>query len=133
MAPTSRMKSTWIASAEAITFPGRDDRSASAPTSASENGDMLLQIPDVLTPDQVTLARQRLERAEWVDGRVTAGHQSVMAKDNMQLPEAHPAAIELGEMILAALQRHPLFISAALPARVFPPLFNRYQGGQSFG
>jgi PKHD-type hydroxylase len=94
---------------------------------------MLLQIPDVLTPEQVTVARQRLEQAEWVDGRVTAGHQSAMAKDNMQLPEGHPAGIELGEMILAALQRHPLFISAALPARVFPPLFNRYQGGQSFG
>ena len=94
---------------------------------------MLLQIPDVLTPDQVADARRRLDAASWVDGRVTAGHQSARAKDNLQLPEDSPVARELGEQILAALQRSPLFISAALPARVFPPLFNRYQGGQSFG
>ncbi|HEY7186340.1 MAG TPA: Fe2+-dependent dioxygenase [Vicinamibacterales bacterium] len=94
---------------------------------------MLLQIPDVLTPEQVAHARRQLDAADWVDGRVTAGHQSAQAKDNAQLPETHPVARELGEMILGALQRHPLFISAALPLRVFPPLFNRYQGGQSFG
>ncbi len=94
---------------------------------------MLLQIPDVLTGVQVAQARDTLEAADWVDGRVTAGHQSARAKDNMQLPEDHPAGRQLGEMILAALQRNPLFISAALPLRVSPPLFNRYQGGQSFG
>jgi PKHD-type hydroxylase len=94
---------------------------------------MLLQIPDVLTSEQVVQARAALDRAAWVDGRVTAGHQSARAKDNMQLPEDHPVARELGDTILAALQRSPLFISAALPLRVFPPLFNRYQGGQSFG
>ena len=94
---------------------------------------MLLQIPDVLTREQVAQARQLLDAAEWVDGRVTAGHQSALAKDNMQLPEGHPVARQLGDAILAALQRNPLFISAALPLRVFPPLFNRYQGGQSFG
>ena len=94
---------------------------------------MLLAIPDVLTAEQVLRARQLLEQADWVDGRVTAGHQSALAKDNMQLPEGSPAARELGAMVLAALERNPLFISAALPARVFPPLFNRYQGGQSFG
>ena len=94
---------------------------------------MLLQIPDVLTSMQVAQARDLLDAADWVDGRVTAGHQSARAKDNMQLPEDHPASRQLGEMILAALQRNPLFISAALPLRVFPPLFNRYQGGQSFG
>jgi PKHD-type hydroxylase len=77
--------------------------------------------------------RRALESAAWVDGRVTAGHQSARAKDNEQLPEDHPVARELGEAIVVALQRHPLFISAALPARVFPPLFNRYQGGGSFG
>jgi len=71
--------------------------------------------------------------AEWRDGRVTAGHQSARAKDNMQLPEDSPAARELGEMILSALGQNALFISAALPRRVFPPLFNRYAGGQSFG
>ena len=94
---------------------------------------MLVQVPDVLTREQVAQVRQRLDAAEWVDGRVTAGHQSARAKDNMQLPEDHPASRQLGEMILGALQRNPLFISAALPLRVFPPLFNRYQGGQSFG
>ena len=94
---------------------------------------MLLQIPDVLTGDQVAHARRRLEEAQWVDGRVTAGHQSSRAKDNHQLPEDHPVSKELGEMILGSLQRNSLFISAALPLRVFPPLFNRYQGGQSFG
>jgi PKHD-type hydroxylase len=94
---------------------------------------MLLQIPDVLSAEQVVQARQLLTTADWVDGRVTAGHQSARAKDNMQLPEGHPVARELGEMILAALQRNPLFISAALPLRVFPPLFNRYSSGQSFG
>ena len=94
---------------------------------------MLLQIPDVLTREQVAQARQTLDAAEWVDGRVTAGHQSARAKDNMQLPEDHPASRQLGEMILGALQRNSLFISAALPLRVFPPLFNRYQGGQAFG
>jgi PKHD-type hydroxylase len=94
---------------------------------------MLLPIPDVLTPEQVAYGRELLEAADWVDGRVTAGHQSALAKDNMQLPEGHPAALELGDMILNALGGNALFISAALPARVFPPLFNRYSGGQSFG
>jgi PKHD-type hydroxylase len=94
---------------------------------------MLLQIPDVLTPDEVARARQLLDGAEWVDGKVTAGHQSARAKDNQQLPEGSPAARELGQMVLAGLQRSPLFITAALPLHVFPPLFNRYQGGQSFG
>jgi PKHD-type hydroxylase len=94
---------------------------------------MLLEIPDVLTPEQVGHARRLLEQADWVDGRVTAGHQSARAKHNEQLPETHPAAEEIGDVILTALQRHPLFIAAALPLRVFPPLFNRYRGGQSFG
>ena len=94
---------------------------------------MLLPIPEVLTPEQVAAARRILDQADWVDGKVTAGHQSVRTKDNMQLPEDGPAARELGQMIVAALQRNPLFITAALPWQVFPPLFNRYQGGQSFG
>jgi PKHD-type hydroxylase len=94
---------------------------------------MLLQIPDVLTADEVLHARQLLDQAEWVDGRVTAGYQSARAKDNLQLPENHPAAQQLGEVILAALQRNALFMAAALPLRVFPPLFNRYEGGQAFG
>ena len=94
---------------------------------------MLLSIPEVLTTEQVAEIRQVLTQADWVDGRITAGHQSARAKDNMQLPEDHPEAARLGEMILAALGQNALFISAALPLRVFPPLFNRYQGGQSFG
>ena len=94
---------------------------------------MLLSIPDVLSAQEVVEARQLLDQAEWVDGRVTAGHQSARSKDNMQIPENSPLARQLGEKILAALARNPLFVSAALPLRVFPPLFNRYSGGQSFG
>src|SRR5580698_472676 len=94
---------------------------------------MLLPIPNLLTPEQLTQARQVLDQAEWVDGRVTAGPQSAKAKDNVQIPEGHPAAKQLGELILTALGQNQLFLSAALPLRVFPPLFNRYSGGQSFG
>ena len=94
---------------------------------------MLIQIPDVLSAEQVAHARRLLDAADWVDGRVTAGPQSARVKDNAQLPEGHSAARALGEVIVTALQRHPLFISAALPLHVFPPLFNRYAGGQSFG
>src|SRR5687767_707116 len=94
---------------------------------------MLLHIPEVLSAEQVAHCRRVLEGAEWVDGRVTAGPQSGRAKDNMQLPEQHPAARELGDLILAALERNPLFMAAALPLKVFPPLFNRYEVGQSFG
>jgi PKHD-type hydroxylase len=94
---------------------------------------MLLQIPDVLSAEQVAEARRMLGTANWIDGRATAGHQSARTKDNLQLAENDPVARQLGDMILAALQRNPLFISAALPLRVFPPLFNCYQGGQAFG
>jgi PKHD-type hydroxylase len=94
---------------------------------------MLVQIPDVLTAEQVAHGRRLLDAAEWIDGKVTAGHQSAQAKDNVQIPEGHPVARELGDMILKALQQNPLFITAALPLHVFPPLFNRYSGGQSFG
>ncbi len=94
---------------------------------------MLIQIPELLSADQVADARRTLDAAEWIDGRVTAGPQSARTKDNQQLPEGSPSAREVGETILAALHRNPLFLSAALPLQVFPPLFNRYQGGQSFG
>jgi PKHD-type hydroxylase len=94
---------------------------------------MLLQIPSVLTEEQLVDARASLDSAEWIDGRATAGHQSARAKDNLQIPEGHPSARHVGDVILQALARNPLFISAALPLRVFPPLFNRYEGGQSFG
>jgi PKHD-type hydroxylase len=94
---------------------------------------MVLQIPDVLTAEQVAQARRMLQGADWIDGRVTVGHQSAKTKNNLQLPEDHPVARQLGDMILGALGRNALFVSAALPLRVFPPLFNCYQGGQSFG
>jgi PKHD-type hydroxylase len=94
---------------------------------------MLLHIPEVLNQAELAHCRRLLDSAEWVDGRVTAGHQSSRVKDNMQLPEDTPEALEMGDIILRALDRNPLFMSAALPYRVFPPLFNRYSGGQSFG
>ncbi len=94
---------------------------------------MLLQIPDVLTAEQALKCRRNIENAEWIDGKVTAGHQSARTKNNLQLAENHPLAIEMGELILSALERNSLFMSAALPLKVFPPLFNRYEGGQSFG
>ncbi len=94
---------------------------------------MLVQIPEVLTAAQVAYARTALDAAEWVDGRVTAGPQSARVKHNEQLPEGHPLAEELGDIILTALQQQALFVAAALPLRVFPPLFNRYTGGQAFG
>jgi PKHD-type hydroxylase len=94
---------------------------------------MLLQIPQVLTSDQVAQFRSRMEGAAWVDGNVTSGHQSAQAKYNEQLAEDSAVARELGDAVVAALGRNQLFFSAALPKRVFPPLFNRYQGGMEFG
>jgi PKHD-type hydroxylase len=94
---------------------------------------MLLQIPDVLTAEQVAQCRQILDAADWVDGRVTAGYQSGRVKNNMQLPEGHPAAEQLRDIVLRALEGSSLYMTAALPLKVFPPLFNRYEGGQSFG
>lgn len=94
---------------------------------------MLLHVPKVLSPEQVAHCRERLAQAGWADGRITAGYQSAKAKDNAQLPENDPVARELGAIILDALAKNPTFFSAALPQRVFPPLFNRYEGGQAFG
>ena len=94
---------------------------------------MLIAIPDLLTPEQVATARDLLTRAEWVDGKVTAGPQSSRAKSNLQVAEGSEVAESLGDMILTALQRNSLFVAAALPLRVFPPLFNRYEGGHTFG
>jgi PKHD-type hydroxylase len=94
---------------------------------------MLITIPNVLTLDEVAQARTALDAAEWIDGKVTAGYQAQRVKDNLQLPEGHPVAVKLGEMVLGALARSPLFMSAALPLRVFPPMFNRYAGGGHFG
>jgi PKHD-type hydroxylase len=94
---------------------------------------VLIAIPNVLTPDQVADARQRLGSAEWIDGRATAGHQGARVKNNEQLPAEHPVARELGALILRGLHASPLFMSAALPLHILPPMFNRYSGGQTFG
>jgi PKHD-type hydroxylase len=94
---------------------------------------MLIAIEKVLTQEQVAGARARLAAAEWVDGRVTAGYQAQEVKRNAQLPENSPVAKELGEVVLAGLARSPQFMAAALPLRVFPPMFNSYAGGQTFG
>jgi PKHD-type hydroxylase len=94
---------------------------------------MIVQIPNVLNAEQIARCREVMQRTAWVDGRVTAGYQSGAVKNNRQLAENSPEARELGDMIVAALERSPLFITAALPLRVFPPLFNRYEGGEAFG
>jgi PKHD-type hydroxylase len=94
---------------------------------------MIVHVPNVLNDRQVTQCRELMHRASWIDGRVTAGHQSAVVKNNRQLAENSSETRELGEVIVAALERSPLFITAALPLRVFPPLFNRYEGGESFG
>ncbi len=93
---------------------------------------MLLHIPEVLTPAQVQTFRQKLDAATWADGRITAGHQSALAKDNGQLDERDPLARELGDIVTDAVLRHATFFSAALPRHVYPPLFNRYSEGQQF-
>ncbi|PYT00506.1 MAG: Fe2+-dependent dioxygenase [Acidobacteria bacterium] len=94
---------------------------------------MLIQVPDLLSPEQVAACRSLLDSSEWIDGDVTAGHQSRRAKNNMQLAEGDPGAIMLGDIIQAELERNTLFVSAALPKKIFPPLFNRYSSGHSFG
>ena len=94
---------------------------------------MMIHVPNVLTPDQVARCREVMEKAAWVDGRITAGHQSAKVKNNLQLPEGSPEARELGGMVMEALGRSNLFMSAVLPKQVFPPLFNRYDAGMTFG
>jgi len=94
---------------------------------------VLVEIPHVLSPAQVAEARRVLDAAEWVDGKATAGHQGARVKDNRQLPVDSPAAAQVGGVILQALGQNPLFLSAALPLHILPPMFNRYSGGQTFG
>jgi PKHD-type hydroxylase len=94
---------------------------------------LLLQVPAVLTAQELAHCQLLLDRANWIDGRVTAGHQSSQVKHNRQLPEDSEAARELGKIVVAAVSRNPLFISAALPNRIFPPLFNCYDVGNGFG
>jgi PKHD-type hydroxylase len=94
---------------------------------------MLLHVPDVLTADELAHLQRALARAEWADGRETVGVQGAQVKRNQQLPDASPLKAELGRIVLAALERHPLFFAAALPLRILPPRFNRYQGGGEYG
>ena len=94
---------------------------------------MPLHIPQVLDAAHIGQCRQALETAEWIDGRDTAGYLSSRVKNNVQLPETHPVARKLGGMILDVLDANPLFVSAALPLKVVPPLFNRYSAGQAYG
>lgn len=94
---------------------------------------MLLQVPQVLNAEELARVRARLGAAAWVDGNVTSGYQSAQAKNNQQIAEDSAEARELGDLVLAALARSQLFFSAALPKQVFPPLFNRYGEGMTFG
>lgn len=94
---------------------------------------MLLHVSQVLDAERVREFRSALDNAAWSDGRATAGHQSAQAKHNLQLAETDPVARELGARIVDALSKMPAFIAGALPRRIFPPLFNRYESGQSFG
>jgi PKHD-type hydroxylase len=94
---------------------------------------MLLHVPNVLTKDELATVRGRLAAASWGDGRATAGHQSVRVKENLQLAEGSAEARELGQLVVRALERSPLFMSATLPAFVYPPLFNKYESGMNFG
>jgi PKHD-type hydroxylase len=94
---------------------------------------MLIQIPNVLSPAQVKECLDALERADWKDGRATAGYLSNRVKSNEQLPETSPVARTLGNLVLDALDKNQTFISAALPLKIVPPLFNRYAGGQTYG
>ena len=94
---------------------------------------MLIRVPNLLSAEQVAECRRLLDAAEWTDGKSTVGEQGALVKRNRQLPELSPVARQIGELILTALARNPLFFSAALPLKTVPPLFNRYEGGEHYG
>jgi PKHD-type hydroxylase len=94
---------------------------------------MIVRVPSLLSAEQLAAARALLADAPWGDGRATAGYQSARVKENLQLPEDCEASHKLRDMVVTALERNALFMAAALPARVFPPLFNRYESGMNFG
>lgn len=94
---------------------------------------MMLHIPGVLSAAEVGDIRQQLDTAGWADGLSTAGGQAALCKRNLQLPADSPVFAELSGQVRAALERHPLFIAAALPAHILPPMFNCYQGGGEYG
>lgn len=94
---------------------------------------MMLHVPEVLTREQVRHVLSELEKAEWIDGRATVGPQGAQVKQNLQLPETSPAAIEMGKLVLAALAKRDLYFSGALPRKILPPMFNCYQNGGHYG
>lgn len=94
---------------------------------------MLINVEGVFTSEEAAQIRSKLQEAAWVDGRVTAGLQSAQVKKNRQLAEGDPLAKSLGELILQRLAHNNVFMSAALPSKIFPPLFNCYEGGEAFG
>ncbi len=94
---------------------------------------MLLHIPDVLEPDQVTRIRAALDAADWTDGRETVGAQGAKVKRNLQLPDASPLRLQLGQIVLAALAKQSAVSRGRLPLRTLPPRFNRYEGGGQYG
>ncbi len=94
---------------------------------------MLLRVPQVLNADELKQMQSLMEAAEWVDGKVTAGTQSAQVKRNIQLPESSPQAEAARQIVLTALSRNALFFSAALPKKIYPPLFNQYRDGMDFG
>jgi len=94
---------------------------------------MLLPIPGLLTPKQVVAVCNLIDTGEWSDGNATSGHQAKLVKHNLQLAEDSKAALQGGQIVLAALAQNPLFIAAALPNKIYPPMFNRYSGGQTYG
>ncbi|PRD37541.1 UNVERIFIED_CONTAM: PKHD-type hydroxylase [Trichonephila clavipes] len=94
---------------------------------------MMLTIPDLLRPDEIRQIREALDQAAWIDGRETAGHIARQAKDNRQLSQDDPLAAKLSDFLLARLGESQRFMAAALPYKVVPPRFNRYEGGGSYG
>lgn len=94
---------------------------------------MMLHIPGVLSPDQVKSMRARLGATDWIDGRASVGSQGAQVKRNRQLAEGSPLALELGQVVSAALMANPLFFSGVLPLRILPPFFNSYAGGEHYG
>ena len=94
---------------------------------------MMLAVPDVLDAAGVAQVRAIIDAGSWQDGNATSGHQSALAKRNRQLPEDSAEAKSAARLVLDALGKSPLFVAAALPLKIFPPLFNRYEGGETFG
>lgn len=94
---------------------------------------MLIEIPDVFSKQEVSQLREQLDTRRWIDGNQTSGAMASTRKRNQQLDKDDPVAVVVGQQIMDRLLAHPLFVSAALPLQFYPPLFNRYQGGETFG